>query len=249
MNIVEAKALQKQYDMGDVQVQALRGVDFSVTKGEFVAIMGPSGSGKSTLLHILGGLDAPSGGNVWLDENSLSALDDKALTLCRRKNIGFVFQFFNLLPTLSAEENILLPLVIDGRDTRAYREWLDTLLAMVGLVERRHHRPDQLSGGEQQRVALARALISQPTIVLADEPTGNLDSKTGTAIMELMRRSCEELAQTIVMVTHDSRASAYADRVVFLKDGQIHSEKIFTKSDSLTDRIRVIIQMIEVLEL
>ncbi|NSW52227.1 MAG: ABC transporter ATP-binding protein [Anaerolineae bacterium] len=249
MKIVEAIALEKKYDMGDITVNALQGVDFSVNGGEFVAIMGPSGSGKSTLLHILGGLDTPNQGTVSLAQNNLAKLQDQALTLCRRKNIGFVFQFFNLLPTLTAEENILLPLMIDGKDLRPYREWLDTLLAMVGLIDRRYHRPDQLSGGEQQRVALARALITKPSILLADEPTGNLDSKTGTVIMELMRRSCDELGQTIVMVTHDSRASAYADRVVFLKDGKVHSEKSFDRSNEFTDRLRTVIQMIEVLEL
>lgn len=249
MKILEAQNLRKAYELGRVAVHALAGVNFSVSAGEFVAIMGPSGSGKSTLLHLLGGLDQPSEGMVTLAEQPLSGLSDKQVTLTRRRNIGFVFQFFNLLPTLTAEENILLPVMIDGQDTRKYESFLVQLLELIGLTDRRHHRPDQLSGGEQQRVALARALITQPAILLADEPTGNLDSKTSKAMMELLRRSCTELGQTIVMVTHDPRAAAYADRVVFIKDGQINQEIQFLPADDLPARYHHIGRVVEQLEL
>jgi putative ABC transport system ATP-binding protein len=221
MVVLEARDLRKQYQMGKHLIEALAGINFKVEKGEFVAIMGPSGSGKSTLLHLLGGLDTPSRGEVTLANKRLSTLSERAATLARRHNVGFVFQFFNLLPTLTAEENILLPLIIDGKNPHKYRERLNSLLELVGLSDRRNHKPDQLSGGEQQRVAIARALITQPAILLADEPTGNLDSKTGTAIMELLRRSAEELEQTVIVVTHDPKAAAYASRVVFLRDGNI----------------------------
>lgn len=224
MPVLQTHNVKKRYHLGEQAVQALNGVDFMVEEGEFVAIMGPSGSGKSTLLHLLGGLDQPSEGEVTLAGKKLSMLKDREITLIRRRQVGFVFQFYNLVPTLTAEENILLPVMIDGKDPRAYQDRLKVLLALVGLSDRRHHRPDQLSGGEQQRVAIARALITQPAIVLADEPTGNLDSKSGTVIMELLRRSCKELGQTIVMVTHDPRAAAYANRVVFLRDGKVLSE-------------------------
>jgi putative ABC transport system ATP-binding protein len=219
--VLEATQLKKQYTLGGEEIHALQGVEFRVQKGEFVAIMGPSGSGKSTLLHLLGGLDRPTEGEIHLAGKRLSVMDENQITLLRRHNVGFVFQFFNLIPTLSAEENILLPLIIDGKDTRRFADRLDRLLRLVGLTLRRNHKPDQLSGGEQQRVALARAMITQPAIVLADEPTGNLDSKTGSDIMEMLRRSCDELNQTIVMVSHDPRAAAYADRVVFIRDGLI----------------------------
>jgi putative ABC transport system ATP-binding protein len=175
-------------------------------------------------------------------------MKDKQITLLRRRNIGFVFQFFNLIPTLSAEENITLPLLIDGQNLRQYRERLDTILALVGLIDRRDHKPDQLSGGEQQRVALARALITEPAIVLADEPTGNLDSKTGMAIMQLLRRSCDELGQTIVIVTHDPKAASTADRVVFLRDGQISGEIRFESTTDSLQRLRSIIDEMETLE-
>jgi putative ABC transport system ATP-binding protein len=209
--------------------------------------MGPSGSGKSTLLHMIGGLDQPSGGEVFLAGSRLSQLKDNKVTLLRRRNIGFVFQFFNLLPTLSAEENITLPLLIDGQNPKAYRERIDSLLQLVGLSERRRHKPEQLSGGEQQRVALARALITDPTILLADEPTGNLDSKTGTAIMELLRQSCDELKQSIVVVTHDPRAAAYADRVVFLRDGRLDGELNFSPGASLADKLHQIVERMSAL--
>ncbi|MCS7259312.1 MAG: ABC transporter ATP-binding protein [Anaerolineae bacterium] len=216
--------MSKIYRMGKVTVHALNEVDFTVAEGEFVAIMGPSGSGKSTLLHLLGGLDELSEGEIILAGHRLAELDDHRITLVRRRNVGFIFQFFNLLPTLTAEENIALPLLIDGQDPRAYRGRIDHLLQLVGLTDRRHHKPDQLSGGEQQRVAIARAFVTNPAIVLADEPTGNLDSKTGEEILCLLRRSCDELHQTIVMVTHDARAASFADRVVFLMDGRVVGE-------------------------
>ena len=248
MTILEARALSKQYQLGEHRVNALAGVDFVVRKGEFVAIMGPSGSGKSTLLHLLGGLDKPSAGEVTLAGQRLSVLDDNQATLVRRRNVGFVFQFFNLLPTLTAEENIALPLIIDGQDLRKHQAHIDALLELVGLTDRRRHKPDQLSGGEQQRVAIARALVTRPAIVLADEPTGNLDSKTGTAIMELLRRSCDELGQTIVVVSHDPRASAYADRVVFLGDGLVVGEVSCDGTEDMAQRVRIVIEAMERLQ-
>ena len=224
MPILETSHLTKQYQMGQVTVNALDDVDFVVGKGEFVAIMGPSGSGKSTLMYMLGGLDKPSDGEVTLADKKLSVLSDHNTTIVRRRNVGFVFQFYNLLPTLSAEENIALPLLIDGKRPKDYRVKLDQLLELVGLTDRRQHKPDQLSGGQQQRVAIARALIADPAIVLADEPTGNLDSKSGQEILKLLRRSCDEFQQTIVMVTHDAKAASFSDRVVFLQDGKIVGE-------------------------
>ncbi len=248
MSVLEAKEVRKQYKMGEHLVNALDGVDFQVEKGEFVAIMGPSGSGKSTLLHLLGGLDGPTEGNIILAGQPLARLSERKATLVRRHNVGFVFQFFNLLPTLSAEENILLPVIIDGKDQRKYKERLNSLLELVGLTDRRHHKPDQLSGGEQQRVAIARALVTEPAILLADEPTGNLDSKTGTSIMELLKRSCDELDQTVIVVTHDAKAAAYADRVIFLRDGVIVKELKPPKSMPLAERLRGIMGTMEKLE-
>jgi putative ABC transport system ATP-binding protein len=248
MPVVQATELKKQYQLGPNQVDALDGVDFSVAEGEFVAIMGPSGSGKSTLLHMIGGLDQPSGGEVFLAGSRLSQLKDNSVTQLRRRNIGFVFQFFNLLPTLSAEENITLPLLIDGKNPKDYQERIDALLQLVGLSERRGHKPEQLSGGEQQRVALARALITEPAILLADEPTGNLDSKTGKAIMELLRKSCDELKQSIVVVTHDPRAAAFADRVVFLRDGRLDGELLFLPGASLADKLHQIVERMSALD-
>ena len=222
--VLQTTGLRKQYQMGEVTVDALRGVDFVVPQGQFVAIMGPSGAGKSTLLHLMGGLDTPSDGDVMLGGRRLAHLSDDEVTIVRRRQVGFIFQFFNLLPTLSAAENVALPLLIDGKRIEDYASRVDDLLAMVGLEGRRGHRPDQLSGGEQQRVAIARAFVTEPKIVLADEPTGNLDSTSGTTVLELLRRTCKELNTTVVMVTHDPRAASYADRVVFLKDGQIVRE-------------------------
>ena len=222
--VLETTGLRKQYQMGEVTVAALRGVDFVVQKGEFVAVMGPSGAGKSTLLHLMGGLDTPSDGDIALGGKRLAHLSDDEITIVRRREVGFIFQFFNLLPTLSAAENVALPLLIDGKRIDDYASRIDDLLDLVGLGGRREHRPDQLSGGEQQRVAIARAFVNDPDIVLADEPTGNLDSRAGEEIMKLLRRSCDELGQTIVVVTHDPKAASFADRIVFLKDGQIASE-------------------------
>jgi len=221
MAVLQTTNVIKDYQMGEVGVRALDGVNFTVERGEFVAVMGPSGSGKSTLLHLLGGLDGPSDGEVTLAGQPLSRLSDNQITLVRRRKVGFIFQFYNLLPTLTAEENIALPLLIDGQPLSRHQDKINRLLDLVGLTDRRHHKPDQLSGGQQQRVAIARAFVNDPEIVLADEPTGNLDSHSGTAILELLRRSCDELGATIVMVTHDPRAASYADRVVFLQDGRI----------------------------
>ena len=248
MSVLQAKSLHKRYELGEHSVDALAGVDFVVQEGDFVAIMGPSGSGKSTLLHLIGGLDQPSDGEVTVADKRLSMMKDKQITLLRRRNIGFVFQFFNLLPTLSAEENITLPLLIDGKRISKYKERLATLLDLVGLSERRKHKPEQLSGGEQQRVALARALVTEPALVLADEPTGNLDTKTGKAIMELLRRSCDELGQTVIVVTHDPRAALFADRVVFLQDGLISSSIQFDVDLDSASRLRLIIDKMEELE-
>ncbi len=248
MPVLNAKDLSKEYQLGEHLVKALVGVNFKVEKGEFVAIMGPSGSGKSTLLHLLGGLDTPTDGNVVLADQSLAQLSEQQATLVRRHNVGFVFQFFNLLPTLTAEENILLPVIIDGKDPHLFEERLTHLLDLVGLLERRSHKPDQLSGGEQQRVAIARALITQPAILLADEPTGNLDSKTGNSIMELLRRSCDELEQTVIVVSHDPKATAYADRVIFLQDGDIVHEYKPENSIPFTERLRGVMVTMEQLE-
>ena len=220
--VVSARDLTRRYGEGDTAVDALRGVSLDVRKGELAAVMGPSGSGKSTLMHILAGLDRPTSGEVAIAGTSLSNLNDNELTKLRRKHIGFVFQFFNLLPMLDAEENVLLPLSIAGE--KPDKEWIDQLLDQVGLTPRRSHRPSELSGGQQQRVAIGRALVNKPSIIFADEPTGNLDSKTSGEILELLERSVRELNQTIVMVTHESRAAAIADRVLFLDDGVIVRE-------------------------
>ncbi len=219
---VQARDLRRQYGEGTTAVQALCGVDIDVKSGELVAVMGPSGSGKSTLMHILAGLDKPSSGTVTIDGTEITQLDDSALTKLRRKHIGFVFQFFNLLPMLDAEENVVLPLSIAGE--KPDKAWLDELLTRMGLDKRRDHRPSELSGGEQQRVAIARSLVSRPTILFADEPTGNLDSKTGGEILDLIRSSVDSYGQTTVMVTHEPRAASTADRILFLSDGLIVKE-------------------------
>ncbi|HEU5477781.1 MAG TPA: ABC transporter ATP-binding protein [Gaiellaceae bacterium] len=219
---VEARGLARRYGEGTTAVDALRGVDIAVRSGELVAVMGPSGSGKSTLMHILAGLDKPTGGTVKIAGTEITELDDSHLTRLRRKHIGFVFQFFNLLPMLDAEENVLLPLSIAG--DKPDKAWLDELLTKMGLDKRRDHRPSELSGGEQQRVAIARSLVSRPTILFADEPTGNLDSKTGGEILDLIRDSVDSYGQTTVMVTHEPRAASTADRILFLSDGLIVKE-------------------------
>jgi putative ABC transport system ATP-binding protein len=221
--VVRAIELTRRYGEGEAAVDALRGVSLDVRPRELVAVMGPSGSGKSTLMHILAGLDKPTSGDVLIDGESIEKMDDTELTKLRRRSIGFIFQFFNLLPMLNAEENVTLPLAIAGE--KPDQEWMDQLLAKTGLKERRTHRPSELSGGQQQRVAIARALVSRPAIVFADEPTGNLDSKTSYEILELMRDSVDTLGQTTVMVTHDPRAAAIADRILFLADGRIVQER------------------------
>ncbi|MCJ7584652.1 MAG: ABC transporter ATP-binding protein [Anaerolineales bacterium] len=221
--VLQAVEATKQYKMGNIIVEALRGTNLSVHKGEFVAVMGPSGSGKSTLLHLLGGLDTPSSGEIYLAGQPLSRLNDRKLTLLRLRKVGFIFQFYNLLPTQTALENVALPLLIDGKRMRQQRPWVGSMMERVGLSDRINHRPDQLSGGQQQRVAIARAFITKPEIVLADEPTGNLDSKSGIAVLELLKQACQELTATIVMVTHEARAASFAHRIVFLKDGLIVS--------------------------
>jgi putative ABC transport system ATP-binding protein len=220
--VVSATDVTKRYGEGSTAVDALRGVSIDVQAGELVAVMGPSGSGKSTLMHILAGLDKPTTGSVSVAGTEITNLADSKLTRLRRAHIGFVFQFFNLLPMLSAEDNVVLPLSIAGDKPDA--KWLDDLLEQTGLSDRRTHRPSELSGGQQQRVALARALVTRPTILFADEPTGNLDSKTGGEILELLRRSVDAYGQTTVMVTHEPRAAAIADRVLFLADGLIVKE-------------------------
>jgi len=217
--VVEANELTRRYGEGDTAVDALRGVNLEVARGKLTAVMGPSGSGKSTLMHILAALDKPTSGSVTLAGTRLGELGDTEITKLRRKHIGFIFQFFNLLPMLTAEENVLLPLTIAGE--KPEKGWFEGLLKTVGLADRRSHRPAELSGGQQQRVAIARALVSRPTVVFADEPTGNLDSKTSEEILELMRNSVDGYGQTTVMVTHDPRAAAIADRILFLADGLI----------------------------
>jgi putative ABC transport system ATP-binding protein len=217
--VVAARGVQRIYGEGDTAVEALRGVDLDIARGKLTAVMGPSGSGKSTLMHILAGLDKPTAGEVTIEGQEISRMNDNELTKLRRDHIGFVFQFFNLLPMLSAEENVTLPIRIAGDDVD--EAWLDELLKRVGLADRRSHRPSELSGGQQQRVAIARALASRPTVMFADEPTGNLDSKTSGEILELMRESVDAFGQTTVMVTHDARAASIADRILFLGDGEI----------------------------
>ena len=217
--VVSATDLTRRYGEGETAVDALRGVSLDVPKGQLTAVMGPSGSGKSTLMHILAGLDKATAGDVTIAGTSVTKLNDTELTKLRRRHIGFVFQFFNLLPMLTAEENVVLPLSIAGE--KADKAWISELMAKIGLSDRRGHRPAELSGGQQQRVAIGRALVNRPTIVFADEPTGNLDSKTSGEILELMRDSVDTYGQTTVMVTHDPRAAAIADRILFLNDGLI----------------------------
>jgi putative ABC transport system ATP-binding protein len=219
---VVASGVMRRYGEGETAVDALCGISLEVERGKLTAVMGPSGSGKSTLIHILAGLDKPTAGTVTIGGTEITTLGDTALTKLRREHIGFVFQFFNLLPMLTAEENVVLPLTIAGE--RPEKAWLEELLAKTGLTDRSSHRPAELSGGQQQRVAIARALVSKPTIVFADEPTGNLDSKTSGEILSLMRDSVDTYGQTTVMVTHDSRAAAIADRILFLDDGLIVQE-------------------------
>jgi len=235
--VVRGHGVTKRFGTGTSAVDALRDVDIAFDRGTFTAIMGPSGSGKSTLMHILAGLDRPTAGWVEIAGTRLDRLSDRDLTLLRRRQVGFVFQSYNLLPVLTAEENVTLPLRIGG--TRVDREWLDTLIGAVGLGDRRTHRPSEMSGGQQQRVAVARALITRPAVVFGDEPTGNLDSVSSREILELMRRAVDDLGQTIVMVTHDPSAATIADRVVFLADGRISGVEERPTIDAILDRLRV----------
>jgi putative ABC transport system ATP-binding protein len=216
---VHATGIVRRYGAGETTVHALRGVDLGIAQGQLTAVMGPSGSGKSTLMHILAGLDRPTEGSVTIGGQDITTLSDNDLTLLRREHIGFIFQFFNLLPMLTALENVVLPLSLAG--VKPDKAWVDELVAKVGLTERLGHRPSELSGGQQQRVAIARALVSRPTIMFADEPTGNLDSRTSGEILTLLRGMVSDLGQTTVMVTHDAHAAAIADRVLFLADGEI----------------------------
>jgi len=231
--IVSARDVHRRYGEGDTAVDALRGVTIDFTAGRYTAIMGPSGSGKSTLMNVLAGLDRPTAGTVLLDGTDITGLDDGKLTKLRRDKLGFVFQFFNLLPVLTAEENIVLPLAIAGRDPD--KAWVDQLIETVGLGDRRTHRPSQLSGGQQQRVAIARALASKPAVIFADEPTGNLDSKASDDILVLLRRAVDEFDQTVVMVTHDAHAASFADQLVVLVDGQVVEDREAPGADEILD--------------
>ena len=227
--------LRKTYGKGEARVAALDGIDLDIGAGQFTAIMGPSGSGKSTLMHCLAGLDEVSDGRVHVGDTDITRLKEKSLTRLRRDRIGFVFQAFNLIPTLTAKENILLPLAIAGR--RPDEEWFDLVIRTVGLADRLSHRPSELSGGQQQRVACARALVSKPSIIFADEPTGNLDSTSGAEVLGFLRRSVDEFEQTIVMVTHDAVAAAHTDRVLFLADGRIVDELWNPDRESVLERM------------
>ena len=237
--VVRASAITKRFGQGESAVDALRGVDIELARGSFTAIMGPSGSGKSTLLHILAGLDRPTSGWLEIAGTRLDRLDDKALTLLRRRDIGFVFQSYNLLPVLTAEQNITLPVRIAGH--KVDPGWLEQLITAVGLQDRRGHRPSELSGGQQQRVAVARALVTRPAVVFGDEPTGNLDSVSSREVLELMRTAVDDLGQTIVMVTHDPAAAAIADRVVFLADGRISGTLEAPTIDAILDELRTLV--------
>jgi putative ABC transport system ATP-binding protein len=221
-NAVRCEGVRRTFGEGAAAVHAVDGVDLEFPRGELTSIVGPSGSGKSTLMHVLAGLDRPTAGRVWIAETEITGLGDTELTELRRDKLGFVFQFFNLIPVLDAAENITLPLRIAGRDPDP--EWLATLLDTVGIADRRDHRPAELSGGQQQRVAIARALISKPEVVFADEPTGNLDSTSSAQVLELLRRSVDELGRTVILVTHDPKVASYADRVVMLVDGKVSSD-------------------------
>jgi putative ABC transport system ATP-binding protein len=234
--IVSCADIRRRFGEGQAAVDALRGVSVEFPKGELTGIVGPSGSGKSTLMHILAGLDRPTGGQVWIDGTEITSLDDRHLTELRREKLGFVFQFFNLVPVLNAEENLALPVRIAGRDVD--RKWVDDLLATVGLSDRRTHRPSELSGGQQQRVAIARALVTRPAVVFADEPTGNLDSKSGADVLDLLRKSVDELGQTVVMVTHDPLVASYADRVLVLADGQIVQDRRIESKDEVLELMK-----------
>ena len=236
--VVVASDVSRRYGEGAAAVDALVGVSTAFDRNRFTAIMGPSGSGKSTLMHILAGLDKPTSGTVTLDGEEITDLDDGDLTKLRRDKLGFVFQFFNLLPVLTAEENLVLPLSIAGR--RPDAEWLDRLVRTVGLEERRTHRPSELSGGQQQRVAVARALVSKPAVVFADEPTGNLDSKASAEVLGLLRQAVDEFGQTVIMVTHDAQAASVADRIVILRDGQVVHDGPGADAEGVLDLMKAV---------
>ncbi|HOE57535.1 MAG TPA: ABC transporter ATP-binding protein [Bacillota bacterium] len=221
--IIEARNLNKTYKLGDLDVEVLKDINLSIAAGEFVSIMGPSGSGKSTLLYLIGGLDEPTSGSVSLKGSELSGMKDKDQSVMRRRDIGFVFQFYNLIPNLNVEENVMLPVLLDGKKLKDYRGKLDEILEDVGLADRRAHTPRELSGGEQQRVAIARALINDPDIILADEPIGNLDTKTGMEVMQLLQRINKEKGKTIVQVTHSKEAADYGSRIINVRDGKVWS--------------------------
>ena len=235
-SIVRLQGVSKIYGNGDAQVRALDDVSVGFGAGEFTAIMGPSGSGKSTMMHILAGLDAPTSGHVFVEDTDITALKDTALTKLRRDRIGFVFQSFNLVPTLDARANILLPMRLAGKAPE--KEWFDLIVNSLGIANRLNHRPSEMSGGQQQRVAVARALMSRPAVIVADEPTGNLDSHSTTEVMDLLRRAVDELGQSVIMVTHDTSTAAYADRVLVCRDGRIVSDLRDVTADSLTAALR-----------
>jgi len=235
-SIVRLQGVSKIYGSGDAQVRALDDVSVGFGAGEFTAIMGPSGSGKSTMMHILAGLDAPTAGHVFVEDTEITALTDTALTKLRRDRIGFVFQSFNLVPTLDARANILLPMRLAGKAPE--KEWFDLIVNSLGIANRLSHRPSEMSGGQQQRVAVARALMSRPAVIVADEPTGNLDSHSTTEVMDLLRRAVDELGQSVIMVTHDTSTAAYADRVLVCRDGRIVSDLRDITADSLTAALR-----------
>jgi putative ABC transport system ATP-binding protein len=230
-DVVRCEDLKRRFGEGQAAVDALRGVDLSFPRGQLTSIVGPSGSGKSTLMHLLAGLDRPTTGRVWIDGTEITSLNDDDLTQLRRDKLGFVFQFFNLVPVLNAEENVVLPLRIAGE--KPDPDWVDSVLERVGIADRRTHRPAELSGGQQQRVAIARALISRPAVVFADEPTGNLDSTSSAQVLDVLRASVDELGGTVIMVTHDPRVAAYADRMVLLVDGQISSDAAVEGADQV----------------
>ena len=235
-SIVRLQGVSKIYGSGDAQVRALDDVSVGFGAGEFTAIMGPSGSGKSTMMHILAGLDAPTSGHVFVEDTDITALKDTALTKLRRDRIGFVFQSFNLVPTLDARANILLPMRLAGKAPE--KEWFDLIVNSLGIANRLNHRPSEMSGGQQQRVAVARALMSRPAVIVADEPTGNLDSHSTDEVMDLLRRAVDELGQSVIMVTHDTATAAYADRVLVCRDGRIVSDLRDITADNLTAALR-----------
>ena len=221
MKVIEATDLCKTFTLGEVEVEVLNHINLTIDEGEFVSIMGPSGSGKSTLLYLIGGLDKPTTGSIKIKGTELSSMKDAEESIMRRRDLGFVFQFYNLIPNLNVEENIMLPILLDGKKMRSYKERLDEVLEIVGLTDRREHTPRELSGGQQQRVAIARALINEPDIILADEPIGNLDSKTGTEVMKLLKQINREHGKTIVQVTHSEEAAGYGERIIHVRAGKV----------------------------